>query len=213
MYIFTASDLTRKESRDRLPITSQGFPTLIPRQVTAFLIFADKLLTVEQSHRHEFQGQNIYQNSSTGLWIALRHAGFRCPTWSVMGKSSRVIKYVLTFIVVRLDFDNDSLLDITMGIDMDFGDFTRQLYQSSSPIFTEMSPRPGPFITEEISPQHVSMVGTPQIFEDFDLDMFYYINVELELMKNLPWFQLQNLMEKPGQHSCLLLKCVKVANS
>jgi hypothetical protein len=57
------------------------------------------------------------------------------------------------------------------------------------------------------------MVGTPQIFEDFDLDMFYYINVELELMKNLPWFQLQNLMGKPGQHSCLLLNCVKVANS
>jgi hypothetical protein len=147
MYIFTASDLTRKESRDRSPVTSQGFLTLIPRQVTAFPIFADKLLTVEQSHKHEFQGQNIYHNSSTGPWIALPRAGFRYPTWSVMGKSSRVIKYALTFIVVRLDFDNDFFLDITMGIDMDFGDFTRQLYQSSSPIFTEMSPRPGRFIT------------------------------------------------------------------
>jgi hypothetical protein len=112
-----------------------------------------------------------------------------------------VIKYVLTFLVVRLDVENDFFLDMAVDIGMDFGDLTRQLYHSNSPIFTEMSPRPGRFVTEETSPQHASMIGTPSFFENFDLDIFYY--VESGLMRILPWFQLQNLMEQPGRHSCL----------
>lgn len=120
---------------------------------------------------------------------------------------------MLTFIIVRLDGGIDAFLDMTVGIDVDFGDSTTQLYQSSSHVFAEMSPRCGIFITEDTSSQHASMIGTPSFFEDFDLEMFSYVNMEFELMRNLPWFQLQNLMEKPGQDSFLLLISVKITNS
>lgn len=40
MYIFTADDLTRNESRERWSVINQGFPTQIPRQVTIFPVMA-----------------------------------------------------------------------------------------------------------------------------------------------------------------------------
>jgi hypothetical protein len=115
--------------------------------------------------------------------------------------------YVLTFVLVRLDnlLDNDFSLDMTVSIDMGFGDLTRQLHQSS--------PRPGRLITEETSPQHASMTGLSPYFENSDLDMFCYINVELELTRNLPWFRLQNLMEQPGWHCCSLFGFVNITNT
>jgi hypothetical protein len=81
-------------------------------------------------------------------------------------------------------------------MEMDFSDITGQLSWSSPPILTEWSP--GRVSSEDIRPQHTSMIGTPPFFENFDFDMFHHIDMTFDLMKDLPWFQLQTLMEQPG---------------
>lgn len=109
------------------------------------------------------------------------------------------------FRIVSLGVCNDFFTDMTV-IDMDSGDLTGELYQYNSPIFTGPSSLVGRIITEDTHPQHTGIIGTPPLFENFDFDMF----LEFQLIKNLPWFQLQNIMENLGQHSSLVLRSAKL---
>jgi hypothetical protein len=98
-------------------------------------------------------------------------------------------------------------MDADIDINFDDVDVTRLFNQTNSPHLLDMSPRPDNISKDNIY-QHVSIIETSveaALFEPFGQDLFPYVNLEFKVIENLPWFQLQKLIEQPGEHSCLFM--------